>query len=169
MNVLQPMTPEDFASFAESSIRSYAHENVVAGRWPVADALERAAGALAAALPQGLDTPDHHLCLVRAANGETTVGHLWYAVEQRQGQRCAYVYDIAILEAHRRQGHAQRALDALAQWAAARGIASMALHVFAHNPGAQALYQRLGFQVTGFNMQKTLDLPGGEATPAARG
>ena len=39
---------------------------------------------------------------------------------------------------------------------ASLGLGSIALHVFGHNPGAQALYQSLGYGVTGFNMQKNL-------------
>ena len=37
-----------------------------------------------------------------------------------------------------------------------RGLAGIALHVFGHNTGAQALYHRLGFVTTNINMFKQL-------------
>ncbi len=36
------------------------------------------------------------------------------------------------------------------------GLASLALHVFAHNPAAISLYEKLGYQVKGYNMTKAL-------------
>jgi RimJ/RimL family protein N-acetyltransferase len=38
----------------------------------------------------------------------------------------------------------------------ALGLGRIGLHVFRHNPGAQALYEKLGYEVTGTNMQKRL-------------
>jgi ribosomal protein S18 acetylase RimI-like enzyme len=36
------------------------------------------------------------------------------------------------------------------------GVTGIGLHVFAHNPGAQALYAKLGYNVTSINMRKNL-------------
>jgi hypothetical protein len=40
------------------------------------------------------------------------------------------------------------------------GLQQMGLHVFAHNPGASALYESLGYVVTSLNMLKPLDMSG---------
>ncbi len=40
--------------------------------------------------------------------------------------------------------------------ARALGMAAMALHVFAHNPGAIRAYERFGFHTTSLNMLKLL-------------
>ena len=38
----------------------------------------------------------------------------------------------------------------------ALGVQRIGLHVFGHNTGAQALYARLGYGVTGLNLLKPL-------------
>ena len=74
----------------------------------------------------------------------------------KNGVRGGYVYDLEVLPEFRRQGHAERAFAALEPIAEKLGLASIGLHVFAHNPGAQALYAKLGYKVTGLNMVKHL-------------
>ena len=69
------------------------------------------------------------------------------------------VYNIEIGAAHRRKGHAFRALQALEAMAVAAGATSIGLNVFAFNTGAQALYRKLGYATTNFNMRKRLAPP----------
>jgi ribosomal protein S18 acetylase RimI-like enzyme len=125
--------------------------------------LERSRADFDRLLPQGLATPDNLIFEIRAGDHEgeveTVVGHLWVAVEWRFGGRSAFVYDLVISPQHRRQGHARRAFLALEEAMAELGIHQIGLHVFADNPGAQALYAGLGYRVTGINMQKDLDAP----------
>lgn len=97
----------------------------------------------------------HHLFEIRLpAPEDTVVGFLWLAETERGGQRQGFVYDVSVHPAHRRQGHAQAAFVALEAVARELGLMAIGLHVFAHNPGAQALYRKLGYEVTGINMQK---------------
>lgn len=154
---LRPMTAERFAAYVELSVAEYARENVIAGRWIDAGALDRARRDFGSLLPLGLDTPDHFLFDI-ADDDERAVGVLWFALMRRQGQRTAYVYDIKVDAARRRQGHARRALVALEALARALGAHDVGLNVCAHNAGAQALYETLGFQVTNSNMRKPLDV-----------
>ena len=156
MTTLLPMRPERFGAFAEEEIAGYAHDNVSAGRWPEIGALERSRDELAELLPQGLATPEHFLYEILAHDGGPTVGSLWVHIERKHGAVSAYVYDIEIEPAFRRQGHAERALQALEGIAAAAGASGVGLNVFADNAGAQALYRKLGYVTTNFNMHKTL-------------
>jgi ribosomal protein S18 acetylase RimI-like enzyme len=107
-------------------------------------------------MPQGLVTPDNYLYEVKASESGPTVGVLWFAIEEKNGLRNAYVYDIEIYTPHRRQGHALQAFVLLEPIVAALGLDRIGLHVFRHNPGAQAMYEKLGYEVTGINMQKRL-------------
>ncbi len=150
------MTADAFAPYAESSIEGYAHENVVAGRWPQEGAVERARQVFTSQLPQGLATADNHFFEIKSGESGVTVGSLWFAIETRGGVRGAYVYDVVIHAPFRRQGHAKRAFELLEPIAASLGASSIGLHVFAHNPGARALYEQLGYQATGINMLKRL-------------
>ena len=156
MTVLAPMRPEVFADYVESSVAGYAEENVAAGRWPQDGALERSAAEFRELLPRGLATPDNHVFEIKASDDGPTVGFIWFATEDRHGRRGAYVYDVVVDAAHRRQGHARRAFLALEPIVAGLGLNSIGLHVFGHNTGAQALYAELGYVVTGLNMLKTL-------------
>ena len=159
MTILTPMSPEAFMAWSRHSIEDYAAENVRAGRWPEGEgALQRSREEFESTLPQGLATPDHHLFEIRDEATGDAVGVLWVALQDRRGVRGAYVYNVEVHAPYRRQGHARRAFEALERWAVAQGAPTIGLHVFGHNPGAQALYEQLGFRVTGLNMLKTLPL-----------
>jgi len=49
---------------------------------------------------------------------------------------------------------ATAAFAALEGEARARGLAGIGLHVFGHNPGARALYEKLGYETTNLHMFK---------------
>lgn len=149
------MPPEAFAAYRESSIAGYADENVASGRWPQATALAQSREEFDRLLPRGVETAGHHVFEIRLPEPDgTVVGFLWLAEMARGGQRLGHVYDVSVHPAHRRRGHAQAAFTALEAVARELGLSVIGLHVFAHNPGAQALYRKLGYEVTGINMQK---------------
>jgi ribosomal protein S18 acetylase RimI-like enzyme len=154
--VLAPMAPEGFAAYLSEAVAGYAAGNVSAGRWPAEGALERAQADFDSLLPQGLATPDQHLFDIRAGAGGPVVGFLWFGIEAPRGLRAAFVYDLGIDAAWRRQGHASRAFVALEALVQSLGLARIGLHVFGNNTGAQALYTKLGYGVTGLNMLKLL-------------
>ena len=166
VTVLAPMRPEAYSAYLEAAIAAYADDNVASGRGPREGALERSRADFADSLPQGLATPDNYLFEIKTEDSGPTIGALWFAVEERHGMRGAFVYDLEIHAEWRRHGHATRAFEALESLVAELGLSSIGLHVFGHNPGAQALYTKLGYGVTGVNMAKNLGA--GHARPAAR-
>jgi ribosomal protein S18 acetylase RimI-like enzyme len=154
--VLQPMSEAGYTRFWRESIAGYAQEKVTAGQWLAETAPDQSGAEFAGLLPQGLATPDHHLFeIIDAASGQA-VGHLWFAIELRHGLRVAYVYDLAVHPEHQRRGHATRAFRAMEDRVRALNAWRIDLHVFGHNPGAQALYAALGYQVTSVTMAKGL-------------
>ncbi len=159
---LIPMSQSSFERYREAAIIAYADENITAGRWPAEGALERSRLDYAALLPEGLATPDNFLheihAEVRSTGAEPSiqVGYLWFAVVTRNGLRSGYVYDLEVYPEFRRQGHAATAFAAMEVLARNMGLSSIGLHVFANNPGAQNLYGKLGYSVTGINMIKHL-------------
>ncbi|MEP7207418.1 MAG: GNAT family N-acetyltransferase [Casimicrobiaceae bacterium] len=156
MTILIPMRPQAFAAYREEAVAGYAEDNVVAGRWPGEGAVERSRTEFDRLLPQGLATPGNHLFEILADRNGAVVGAIWMAVEDRHGARGGYVYDVGIVAAHRRQGHATAAFRALESFAAGLGLSTLGLHVFGQNQAAQALYAHLGYQVVGINMLKHL-------------
>ena len=162
MTILAPMRPEAYDAYLEQAIAGYAHDNVAAGRWPQASALERSRADFAQSLPQGLATPDNYLFEIKTDKTGPVVGVIWFAVTEQNGMPVAFVYDVEIKPEWQRQGHAMRAFKALEPLVKELGLSRIGLHVFANNPGAQALYARLGYDVVSLNMAKQL---GETATP----
>jgi len=156
VTILVPMSPESYRAYREATIAAYAEDNIAAGRWLRDTALLQSRANFDSLLPQGLATPDNYLFEIRATPAGTPVGSIWFAVEARHGVRSAYVYDVEINAESRRAGHATRAFAALEPVVRDLGISSIGLHVFGHNLGAQALYAKLGYGVTGINMVKHL-------------
>jgi ribosomal protein S18 acetylase RimI-like enzyme len=155
--VLVPMSAESYAAFWEVAVSGYADQNIASGRWPAEGALERSRAEHDKLLPQGLATPDHHLFDIRDVSSNATVGSMWVGAAERAGTRIAFVYDIRIDAAFRRQGHAKRAFKALEAFVKSLGLSTIGLHVFAFNTEARALYMSLGYEVTSLNMHKYLD------------
>ncbi len=159
MTALIPMRDEAFDIFLVESAAGYADDNIRSGRWLPEGAHERALSELKHSLPQGVDTADNYLFEILAEPGGATVGYIWCAIHDHYGQRSAFVYDLEVKPEFRRRGYASDALEAIQAHVTGLGVGSIGLHVFSFNEGAIALYEKLGFQVTGMNMQKTLQAP----------
>ena len=156
MTTLVPMQEAAFAVYLNAAVIGYAQDNVASGRWPAEGALARSRADFEASLPQGLATPDNFLFEIKRELTGPTVGFIWFAVVEKNGLRSAFVYDVEVQPEFRRQGHARAAFKALEPLVRDLGLPSIGLHVFGHNPGAQALYSSLGYAVTGTNMLKVL-------------
>lgn len=161
---LRPMTEAEYTAWCDEMIPAYAADKVASGQWPAAEALLRSQQEHQALLPQGRETPDHHLFTLVDSLG-TMVGRLWFAVTTKFERRVAYVYDIEILPLHRRAGHARRAFVALEDEVRRLGLSGIALHVFGHNTGARSLYDALGYQPTNISLFKPLG-PAAGLSPA---
>lgn len=156
MTTLRPMPQASFDAYRLASARGYADDNVASGRWPMQGAFERALEDFDQSLPQGLSTPDNHVYEIRDAALDQTVGVIWFAVIEKNGIRSAFVYDVEVAAAYRRQGHAREAFRQLEPIVQGLGLQRIGLHVFSQNESAQALYRALGYQVTSVNMLKHL-------------
>ena len=78
------------------------------------------------------------------------------AIDQQQGDRHSYVLALYVAPDHRRRGIATALLQQAQGWATARGDRQMGLQVFAANPGAIALYRKLGYQTHALWLTKSL-------------
>ena len=151
---LVPMSEAEFTAYIAESISEYASDKVRSGQWAEDKALELSRQGFEEMLPQGLATPDNHLFALRDADSARAVGMLWFAVQERTGEKVAYVYDIGILPQHQRRGYATEALAALEGEARSRGLAGIGLHVFGHNRGRAPSTTKLGYEATNINMFK---------------
>ncbi len=156
MPPLRPMNLQAFLTYKAAEVASFAEENVSCGRWLSEGALERSQEEFDELLPQGLATPKNYLYEIVSLDKSHTVGYLWFGVQERNARQVAFIYDIQVLEAHRRQGHATRALIELQEIARSLGLARVSLHVAGQNTEAQALYAKLGYAVMGISMSRVL-------------
>jgi ribosomal protein S18 acetylase RimI-like enzyme len=153
VTVLRPMTDSEYADWVAEAIPAYAHDKVASGQWSAEAAIELSTNEHHELLPAGLQTPDNFLFTIEDDAGRA-VGMLWFAVQIKFSSRIAYVFDVSIRPERQRQGHAFQAFRALEAEVKRQGLTGIALHVFGHNAGAQALYARLGFQPTNISLFK---------------
>ena len=156
MTSLTRMTEAQYQDYWVESIPAFAQDKIQSGQWAPGEALALAKQSMEDALPQGLATPDNYLYTLRHGPEQTVVGMLWIAAQQRGERKVAYVFDVIVHAAHRRQSHAMGAFAALEQEVLALGLSGIGLHVFAHNTAAHALYVKLGYAATNINMFKVL-------------
>jgi GNAT superfamily N-acetyltransferase len=147
---LRVMTPGAFDAFYARLVRDYADELHAAGMSRDA-ADERSRTQSAELIPDGVDSAGQEF--FTAWVGEDPVGHLWISTERPM----AFVYDIVVREEQRRKGYGEAIMNAGAIWSRDHGHFALGLNVFAHNPGARALYDKLGYVVT--VDYRTIDVP----------
>ena len=157
MTQLRTMSQSEYDLWLAESIAGYAKEKVASGQWSRERSLQLSRQEYAALLPRGLATPENHLFTITDDQGEP-VGMLWYAVTTQFEKPVAYIYDVVVLDHRRREGHALADLQLLEQEAQQRGLTGISLHVFGHNTGARALYEKLGYGPTSISLFKPLGL-----------
>jgi GNAT superfamily N-acetyltransferase len=138
---LRAMSQEEFDSFLAFSVEDYIGELTSAGMSPES-ARRQGEQQMAELIPAGLESPGQSF--FTAWVGQTSVGTLWLSTERP----LAFVYDILVDEAQRRRGYGEAIMNAGARWCRDQGHPALGLNVFAHNPGARALYDKLGYRVT---------------------
>jgi ribosomal protein S18 acetylase RimI-like enzyme len=149
---LRPMTPEEFRAFTEGEVEDFADELASAGA-DREQALERSRVMFGELLPSGQDSPGMEFHVAEA--GGEAVGELWLSTADPM----AFVYNIVVHPEHRRRGHGAAIMDAAARRCHDLGHPVLGLNVVSHNPGARALYDRLGYRVT--HDYYALDVPDG--------
>lgn len=152
---LVAMTEQDFQDFYEYLIRDYAEDKVKAGNYQQEEALQRSREDIGEELPDGLASKDQYLYSIVEDESAQKVGVLWITVQR--AKQMVFVQDIEIDEAFRRRGYAEQAFLRLEEKVKELGMAKIGLHVFGFNHAAQALYKKLGFEITNIHMEKTLD------------
>ena len=156
MMQLVPMTETEYLAYLESDIQHYAEEQVKAGNWHPSEALEKSRREHQQLLADGLATPHQYIFSLQDEETGLKVGTIWFAVDDKKLRPSAFVYDFVIHDEFRRKGFGTQALRALENKLKELGVNKISLHVFGHNHAARALYDKVGYEVTGILMSKTL-------------
>jgi ribosomal protein S18 acetylase RimI-like enzyme len=147
-----------YRDYKRNLVRHYAADKVRAGAWSQAEAEGRAARDVDGLLPEGPATQGHLLYAVREDSTDAEVGIVWFALRDSGVGRSVWIYDIIIHEDFRRRGYASRTLELVEERARDLGAKSVELHVFGHNRGARALYEKLGYNITSITMAKPIQI-----------
>jgi RimJ/RimL family protein N-acetyltransferase len=145
-----------YRKYREELVRDFAADKVRAGAWSESEAGTRAARDVDGLLPEGPATRNHFLYAVRDDSVPAEVGTVWFALMDSGVGRSVWIYDIIISEDFRRRGYATRTLKLVEDRAKELGARSVGLHVFGHNHGAQALYEKMGYGATSITMAKPI-------------
>ena len=145
-----------YREYRKELVRGYAADKVRAGAWSQAEAEGRAARDVDELLPEGPATRGHFLYEVKDDSTGADVGTVWFALRNSGVGPSVWIYDIIINENVRRRGYASRTLELVEDRARALGAKSVELHVFGHNHGARALYEKVGYKEMSITMAKPI-------------
>ena len=84
-----------------------------------------------------------------AETPEGVVGRMSLGRDPHPASRHVADLGLMVAASHRRRGIGKALLDEAVAWARATGVRKLELHVFPHNEGAIALYERFGFRREG--------------------
>ncbi|MFQ6014485.1 MAG: GNAT family N-acetyltransferase [Anaerolineae bacterium] len=86
------------------------------------------------------------------------VGHIWLgeSVDTYTGKRRGFIFDLYVVEEHRKQGIGQSLMARAERIGRQRGYTTIGLMVAPHNRGAISLYEKLGYRTERLAMVKLL-------------
>jgi RimJ/RimL family protein N-acetyltransferase len=95
----------------------------------------------------------HAAVFVAEAEDGSVVGRLSITRDQHPASRHVADVGLMVSQSHRRRGVGRALLVAAVEWAREQDVRKLELHVFPHNVGAIALYERFGFVREGYRKQ----------------
>ena len=155
---LEPMSETQFQSYLGTAVEDYAQAHLKSGDCAPEDALRLAQEDYQKLLPDGLQSKDNFLFSIYddALGKNEIIGMVWFAVTPNRAVRSMFVYDLNIREELRRKGYGRKVMQRVEELVQEMGIDTVGLHVFGYNHAARALYENMGYQITGIGMTKTL-------------
>ncbi|PKX81666.1 acetyltransferase [Pectobacterium peruviense] len=150
---LTDMTESDYPDYRQFFILEYAQDLQESRGYDAEKARAIATQSIDVALPQSTLTPANKLWCIHSLDNEDVIGYLWVILNGNS----AWISDFCLLPAWRGRGFGKASLAAMDVVVAALGINEVGLRVATGNSVAKALYEKQGFQITGFNMHKSLE------------
>src|SRR5215510_9644631 len=96
MSELITMTQSEYDVFLEQAVVEYAEDNVRAGYWDEAEAVEKSRKEFERLLPKGLESENHFLYAVY--DGETIVGLIWLRANKDRPTPSGFIFGLRINE-----------------------------------------------------------------------
>lgn len=141
--IFKPFNIHEFQEFRERSSKDYSQGLIRSGISIESNALGEALKEYDAMLPQGIDTPNHHLNNITNEQGES-IGYIWFEIRSSD----MFICEFLIYENHRGKGYGRQTLFELEQIAKTMSVPIIRLHVFEYNTKLQEFYKAMGYEVT---------------------
>ncbi|GCE14015.1 putative N-acetyltransferase YdgE [Tengunoibacter tsumagoiensis] len=153
---LTPFTEPEFEHYLSYAVKEYGEEIAKSGHRSAEAAQTQARQQYQELFPQRLESPDQYIFSIEDDSIGQKVGLIWFGVMRQGEKKRAFVYDVRIQPEFRRRGYGEQAFILLEEKVRALGLHEIGLHVFGHNQGARALYQKLGYAETNIQMSKQI-------------
>jgi RimJ/RimL family protein N-acetyltransferase len=154
---LVPMTEAEITKFNEESIIDYAESQVKAGVWQQDDALQKSRALFERPLPSDMAAEGNYFYAIKDESLSRTVGSINLIMGGGKYDPIAFIAYLIIGEPYRHRGYGTQTMQAIEIKATELGASRIALHVFSHNDAAKKLYEKMGYNITGYNMNKPLN------------
>ena len=153
---LRKMKNEEYPAYCDYFIEDYSNEIVLNYGHSIEVATELAKKDLTECFPNGLDTNKHDLlCIeVEVADSLMVIGYLWHSIKKSDAS--TFIYDFYIADEYRGNGYGKEAIKSFEALLVSADVNQIKLRVAYQNKRALALYQEVGFSISGYNMSKIL-------------
>ena len=153
---LRKMRVEEYPAYCDYFIADYSHEIAQNYGHSIEVATDLAHNDLIRYFPDGLETDEHDLLCIEIDSDDTpkVIGYLWHSIKTSDSS--TFIYDFYIADEYRGNGYGKQAISQLEALLVSIGINQIKLRVAYHNQRALALYQEVGFVISGYNMSKKL-------------
>jgi GNAT superfamily N-acetyltransferase len=154
------MDDAGFRAFRDRAIARRAERWTARGIWRADRALEASRKDYAETFSQGRETPNQNFLDVVEASTGAVVGEAWYRARESGGKIEFWIMWISIWPEHRRKGYGAELLGLLEEEARRLGAERTLLDVWADNPGAFALYTKVGYVLSSRTLVKDVRTTG---------
>lgn len=153
---LRKMTLEEFPAYSDYFIADYSHEIALNYGHSIEVATDLALQELNKSFPNGPVTNEHDLLCIELDSNDSLViiGYLWHSMKPSDAS--TFIYDFYIADQYRGHGYGKQAISELEKLLNEADINQIKLRVAYQNQRALALYQNVGFTISGYNMSKKL-------------
>jgi mycothiol synthase len=157
---LVEMDRDDFVRRRRSLVAGYAAAIASPRRLSATEAAAEAERDVADRLPRGPATPGQ--LIRKAVVGAAEVGWIWVSLPTPARPGMAWISNVEVDAGHQSRGHGRAIIEAVEAELVRLGVPRLGLNVFADNPTARRLYDRLGFEVIAQQWSRSLQ----EAPPS---
>lgn len=103
-----------------------------------------------------LQPKNQHLFSIIDDSSGQDLGMIWLEIKPEGRNPSAFIYDFVINKEFRGRGIGKQALLAAENVLRSLGVKTVSLHVFNDNTAAKKLYEKVGFEISSYNMRKKL-------------